>query len=83
MPKLSRMIAFAVALAGASTALSLPAAAKPPLEAFGDVPEIRSVELSPDGRIGGDDHGLVDADSRKSALQHMGEFVNAKIGKSN
>ena len=31
--------------------------------------------------IGGDDHGLVDADSRKSALKHMGEFVNAKIGK--
>lgn len=31
-------------------ALALPASAKPPLEAFGDVPGIRSVELSPDGK---------------------------------
>jgi dipeptidyl aminopeptidase/acylaminoacyl peptidase len=30
-------------------ALALPAAAKPPIEAFGDVAEIRSMDLSPDG----------------------------------
>jgi dipeptidyl aminopeptidase/acylaminoacyl peptidase len=43
-------------------ALAMPASAKPPLEAFGDVPQIRGMELSPDGkkiaflqRINGDD----------------------------
>ncbi|MEZ6028924.1 MAG: S9 family peptidase [Hyphomonadaceae bacterium] len=38
------LLAFAAICLAAGSA-----AAKPPLEAFGDVPEVRSVELSPDG----------------------------------
>lgn len=45
MPRLARIaIAFTAVLA------ACPAAAKPPIEAFGEVPEIRAMELSPDGK---------------------------------
>ncbi len=39
----------AVAVACIAMALALPAQAKPPMEAFGDVPAVRSANLSPDG----------------------------------
>ncbi|HEX5008631.1 MAG TPA: hypothetical protein VFV70_16065, partial [Hyphomonadaceae bacterium] len=39
---------FAIAAAAALMAAA-PAAAKPPLEAFGEFPEVRSMQLSPDG----------------------------------
>src|SRR5262245_27951230 len=39
----------AVTAAAAFLALALPASAKPPVEAFGGLPEFRSLELSPDG----------------------------------
>ena len=42
---------FATLACVALAALAGSAAAKPPLEAFGDAPTIRSAELSPDGRI--------------------------------
>jgi hypothetical protein len=68
-------------------ALAMPASAKPPLEAFGDVPQIRGMELSPDGkkiaflqRINGDDHSLVDNDSRRTVLTALGEFLSKHIG---
>ena len=44
-----RRVAFAVAAIAAGLVAGS-AQAKPPLEAFGDVPEIRAVELSPDGQ---------------------------------
>jgi dipeptidyl aminopeptidase/acylaminoacyl peptidase len=56
MPKLTHL-AFACAFV---TAAAAPAAAKPPMEAFGDVPEIRAAELSPDGK-------------RMAFLQRIGE----------
>ena len=37
------------AAAGIAILLALPAQAKPPIEAFGDVPAVRSANLSPDG----------------------------------
>jgi dipeptidyl aminopeptidase/acylaminoacyl peptidase len=40
---------FLVGLAALAAAVS-PAQAKPPLEAFGDMPEIRAVEIAPDGK---------------------------------
>jgi dipeptidyl aminopeptidase/acylaminoacyl peptidase len=50
MPVLVRIAAIATALiAIVVSALALPASAKPPMEAFGDVPEIRAMDLSPDG----------------------------------
>jgi acetyl esterase/lipase len=50
VPKPSRMIALAVAFfSGAAVFLTLPASAKPPVEAFGETPDIRSMQLSPDG----------------------------------
>jgi dipeptidyl aminopeptidase/acylaminoacyl peptidase len=46
MPKLAHIsVACAAALIAAA-----PAAAKPPIEAFGEVPEIRAMEISPDGK---------------------------------
>src|SRR5262245_1741155 len=44
-----KLVHIAFACAATLTAAS-PAAAKPPLEAFGDVPEIRAMEISPDGK---------------------------------
>lgn len=41
-----RLFAFVAVLACASPAAS----AKPPLDAFGDMPDVRSMEISPDGR---------------------------------
>ena len=32
-------------------------------------------------RINGDDHSLVDNDSRRTALSALGEFLNKHIGK--
>jgi len=45
MPMLARLAAIIAVL----FALALSAAAKPPIEAFGDVAEVRSMDLSPDG----------------------------------
>ena len=46
MPKLPH-----IAFACATTLIAIgPAAAKPPIEAFGEVPEIRAMEISPDGK---------------------------------
>ncbi len=39
----------ALAVAGLAILLAKPALAKPPLEAFGDIPAVRSPDLSPDG----------------------------------
>jgi len=54
MPNLTRIacarIAMVCAAVLAAAAAALPADAKPPMEAFGDMPEIRAVELSPDGQ---------------------------------
>jgi hypothetical protein len=46
----AHITAIAAAFA-AMLALALPAAAKPPLEAFGDAPAIRNAALSPDGKL--------------------------------
>ncbi len=48
LPALSRIVPICVA-AACCIALAMQAAAKPPLEAFGEVPEIRAMEISPDG----------------------------------
>src|SRR5262245_34340093 len=40
-----------IGIAAVAVLLSTPANAKPPLEAFGDAPTIRSAQLSPDGKI--------------------------------
>src|SRR5262249_20579510 len=40
-----------IAIAAVYMLLAAPANAKPPLEAFGDAPTIRSAQLSPDGKI--------------------------------
>jgi dipeptidyl aminopeptidase/acylaminoacyl peptidase len=45
---IARLVACALAVAGALFAV-LPAVAKPPLEAFGDQPTIRAMQISPDG----------------------------------
>ncbi len=45
--RLKSIVAVAMLLWAASPPLAL---AKPPLEAFGDVPRVRSMELSPDGK---------------------------------
>ncbi|RYZ46801.1 MAG: hypothetical protein EOP49_22635, partial [Sphingobacteriales bacterium] len=44
---LKRIVAFALFAA----TLAAPAAAKPPLSAFGDAPMVRSAQISPDGKI--------------------------------
>jgi dipeptidyl aminopeptidase/acylaminoacyl peptidase len=43
------VLARLAVVVAALCALALPAAAKPPIEAFGDVPEVRAMDLSPDG----------------------------------
>lgn len=45
-----RLLAFVVVMFAALLASSPPALAKPPMEAFGDVPGIRLMQLSPDGK---------------------------------
>ncbi|MDP3736623.1 MAG: prolyl oligopeptidase family serine peptidase [Hyphomonadaceae bacterium] len=49
MPISTRVIVFAATLVGIAATLALPAWAKPPIEAFGETPDIRSMQLSPDG----------------------------------
>jgi dipeptidyl aminopeptidase/acylaminoacyl peptidase len=50
MPRLSRIAILFAGLIAVLAAMAFPAAAKPPLEAFGDAPEIRAMDLSPDGQ---------------------------------
>jgi dipeptidyl aminopeptidase/acylaminoacyl peptidase len=48
--RLSRLLAAAFAIGAAALLPLAPAWAKPPLEAFGDVPEVRAMDISPDGK---------------------------------
>lgn len=73
---------FAI-VAGIALALAFPAAGKPPLEAFGDVPEVRAMELAPDGkkaayilnRKGVDQLMLLDLETKKvEALATVTDF---------
>jgi len=50
MSKRFGLTALLAAAIAATAAATLPAAAKPPMEAFGDVPAVRSPNLSPDGK---------------------------------
>jgi dipeptidyl aminopeptidase/acylaminoacyl peptidase len=83
MGGLMRLLSLFAGTAFGLCALTAPAGAKPPMEAFGDLPGIRSMELSPDGkkvaflqRVNGDDvlavHDL--ATSTTKGLTRVGDI---------